>query len=122
MQWKRGPTENFLSDMSSEQLKFKEMIQQAFEGLGPDAFRQAIMNLGSAQLTMAVQNVFSDVEWVEALYTAVREPQHANLQWLCKLMDKLVPNPQSVKSQVDTPDQFVVMYENPKENEDALPK
>ena len=99
--------------MQQDTKQAEELVLRAFELVGEHGLRAIIMRLGTAQLTMAIQNVFSDQRWVELLYSAVSEPQHAQIQWLCKLMDKFLPSPQATKTLSETPDQFIVMYEQP---------
>lgn len=96
--------------MSPEMKQAKTKLKEAFDLVGENGLRSLIIDLASAQLVMAMNSVFSDVKWVEMLYAATSEPQHANLQWLCKLMDTLVPKPQAVKTLTDMPDQFIVQY------------
>lgn len=99
--------------MSAEMKDAVKYLKQAFDLVGADGLRMAIMELASAQLTMAIQNLYTDREWVTMLYSAMREPKHSQLGLLCKLMDKMVPSPQSVKTLQDTPDQFIVNYTKP---------
>lgn len=103
--------------ISPDMKKAKAHLEQAFDLVGADGLRQCIMEMGTAQLVMAVTHLYSDRDWVSKLMSALYEPNHAQIQMMCKMIDKLLPSPQAVKTMQDTPDQLIVQYLAPEEEE-----
>ena len=96
--------------ISPDMKKAKQLVEEAFNLVGADMLRILIMELGTAQLTMAVTHLYSDRDWVTKLMSALYEPNHAQIQMMCKMIDKLLPSPQAVRTIQDTPDQLIIQY------------
>jgi len=104
--------------MRPEMKEAKKLLEKAFDLVGEDGLRTLIVELSKAQLTMAVTMLFSDAAWTSRFMGALENPDHAQIQLLCKQMDKLIPSPQAVKVLQDVPDQLIINYE---QVEDKIP-
>ena len=103
--------------MSPEMKKAKGLVEEAFELVGEDGLRVVIMDLGRAQLTIAISQLFSDAAWQSQFLGALQAPNHAQVALLCKAIDKFLPTPQTVRVLQDVPDSFIVQYEQPDESQ-----
>ena len=101
--------------MSPEMKKSKALVEEAFALVGEDGLRTIIMDLGRAQLFLAVSQLFSDASWQSQFLGALQSPNHAQVALLCKALDKFLPTPQTVRVLQDVPDSFIVQYEQPEE-------
>lgn len=104
--------------MSPEMKEARACLKKAYDLVGEDGLRDALMDLGSTQLMVAIATVYSDTHWISKFWSLVQEPQHANqTAFLMKVIDKFIPSPQAVKKLQDVPDQFVIQYTKPEEEE-----
>jgi hypothetical protein len=99
--------------MSPEMKRSHALVKEAFDLVGEGGLRTIIIELGKAQLIMAMALLHEDSWWVARMTSALDSPTGGQNAFLSKMLDKLLPSPSSVKPEVDTPEQFIIQYEKP---------
>lgn len=77
------------------------LLQQVVKLVGADGLGDLLQELASGEVRTALARLHGSVWWVDTLKKAVLNPRSYDSQLICKLLDKAVPTPQSVRVGLD---------------------
>ena len=89
-----------------------EAIQQLVNKFGEDALADGLMELASKTLMLAASLLHSTPWWTDTLKAAVMNKKEYDSALLCKLLDKAVPTPQTIKLGAEEGFRLVIVQEN----------
>ena len=75
----------------------RQQLDVILEKVGEDGLADLIVEAAGARLRDALLRLRSSEWWTDTLREAIATPQQYNTQLLCKLLDKAIPTPQSVR-------------------------
>ena len=81
--------------------------------VGEDGLVELVTESTNANLRDALTRLRSSDWWTTTLREAVEEPGRYNTQLLCKMMDKAIPTPQSIKLDPDGGFKLVIEHTYP---------
>ena len=90
-------------------------LDAILEGIGEDGLADLIAEAAGARLRDALLRLRSSEWWSPPLREAIATPQQYNTQLLCKLLDKAIPTPQSVRLDPEGGFRLVIEHVYPQE-------
>ena len=95
-----------MNNMQVAQAKLREILAL----VGEDGLVDLVAESASASLRDALMRLRSSDWWTVTLRAAITTPAQYNTTLLCKLVDKAIPTPQSVR--LDSGDEFKLVIEH----------
>ena len=91
------------------------LIAEVVALVGEEGLAEVVANTADMNLRDALIRLRSTAWWIATLRDAIVTPQQFNTQLLCKLVDKAVPTPQSIKIGADDGFKLVIEHVQAKE-------